>query len=76
MYLADYQYDDSGGTTNYGIIEDKAGFMRGAAADIPGNVASGPTGDPGSYLLRARSNRSSRISVAQAANLRYTDGRP
>ncbi|MFN2165406.1 MAG: DNRLRE domain-containing protein, partial [Anaerolineae bacterium] len=33
----------------YGMIDDDAGFMRGSAADIPSNVASGPTGDPGTY---------------------------
>ncbi|MFN2292149.1 MAG: DNRLRE domain-containing protein [Anaerolineae bacterium] len=33
----------------YGIIDDEAGFMRGAAADIPSNVASGPAGDPSAY---------------------------
>ncbi|MGD8517836.1 MAG: hypothetical protein PVG54_12795, partial [Anaerolineae bacterium] len=34
----------------YGMIDDEAGFMRGSAADIPSNVASGPTGDPSDYL--------------------------
>jgi hypothetical protein len=29
----------------YGMIDDAGGFMRGSSADIPSNVASGPTGD-------------------------------
>jgi hypothetical protein len=29
----------------YGMIDDSGGFMRGASADIPSTVASGPTGD-------------------------------
>jgi subtilisin-like proprotein convertase family protein len=30
----------------YGLVEDRAGFMRGCASSIPASVASGPNGPP------------------------------